>query len=1248
MRITSAGNIGIGTATPIAALQVTSPTINETGGSTSITRGLYVSPNPLGSANVLQANDYRALETSAYTLVLASTTATSQIYGSLFNQQTINTTTVATLANASNVYISGAPRSTSNLTITSSTALTIIGGTVNTTTNAYALYAVAPTGATNNYSGVFTGGNFGIGTTTPSGVMHVVGQCVTGDTKLRRRRKRKNKNGEWEDYFEEVDIVNIKPGDEILTFNEHSGRFVVSKVKQLADMGVKTIYKLTTASGKTIRTTANHPYFVRPVKLLTGTFEADQSWKVENLSKDTYIAIANEGFSDVLKLDRRIRRQQQEWYRKNGKIRFFGPALWAYAIAELINRNNISRAVLVVDAEYTGFESFIKQIIQSRTAGLDIRFDKVGRKSPAHYAAHGAYTGQNKKRSGAPGVTGKPGTRFFPIYKLGSGRPSSSRLITMYQKVLDVSRGGEWLKAERIQPGWEVATVDGWEKIVSVKILPEEQVYDIEVEGTHNFVGNGIVAHNTAIFNSNVGIGTTSPIASLAVVGSGGLNPFVVASSTGTQLLTVTQSGNVGIGTAVPGAKLEVSATTATPQLRVKSSVAGDAAGIEIQSTDTGGIQWRLNSLGNIANRVGNFEITPVGSSAAVAITTTGNVGIGTTNPTNAKLEIIQTAASEGLRVDGASGGFAFVVKGGTTYTSHVRAGLTVGANYFTTPPSNGAIIEGNVGIGTTSPSGALHVYASDQPRIIVDRANTGSAGLVSFRTANVQDWAVGAQSSGNNFTIYGGSTPGDKLVITTAGNVGIGTTTPGRTLTVVGDIRATGILYDSTNSAGTSGNFLMSTATGYQWTATSTLFGGAQVTGSGTNGYVTRWTAANTVSTGILLDNGTVAGVNATSSTISFNVQGSGTLDPFNVASSSGTSIFRVTSAGNVGIGTTTPGSNLTVKPSAAAQGITVRESDDGQDAVRLDGYVNGGLFQMMTGGATTISFNTTEAAGVNYFNTGNIGVGTTTPVAKLAVQGTAGNNALLDIASSTGTSVLRVAPSGNVGIGITAPTETLHVVGSEKVSLYSIIDGVYIGYPAANDIGNANDGSMIRFSTNDLLLKINGGNTGVGTSTPIATLQVTGGTINETGGSTSITRGLYVSPNPLGTANVLQANDYRALETSGYTLVLASTTATSQIYGSLFNQQTINTTTVATLANASNVYISGAPRSTSNLTITSSTALTIIGGTVSTTTNAYALYAVAPTGATNNYSGVFTGGNFGIGTTTPFRRYACGGAVC
>jgi hypothetical protein len=41
----------------------------------------------------------------------------------------------------------------------------------------------------------------------------------------------------------------------------------------------------------------------------------------------------------------------------------------------------------------------------------------------------------------------------------------------------------------------------------------------------------------------NVGIGTTSPIASLAIQGSGSANPFVVASSTGTQLLNVSTAG---------------------------------------------------------------------------------------------------------------------------------------------------------------------------------------------------------------------------------------------------------------------------------------------------------------------------------------------------------------------------------------------------------------------------------------------------------------------------------------------------------------------------------------------------------------------------------------------------------------------------------------------------------------------------------------------------------------------------------
>ncbi|MBU1320713.1 MAG: hypothetical protein KKH67_16175, partial [candidate division Zixibacteria bacterium] len=94
----------------------------------------------------------------------------------------------------------------------------------------------------------------------------------------------------------------------------------------------------------------------------------------------------------------------------------------------------------------------------------------------------------------------------------------------------------EWTKVAELEEGMEIAVVnDGMEgvdsdlsngvkfvKIKRITILPPEQVYDIEVEGTHNFVANGIIAHNT-YFSGNVGIGTTSPGAKLDVeVSSGG------------------------------------------------------------------------------------------------------------------------------------------------------------------------------------------------------------------------------------------------------------------------------------------------------------------------------------------------------------------------------------------------------------------------------------------------------------------------------------------------------------------------------------------------------------------------------------------------------------------------------------------------------------------------------------------------------------------------------------------------------
>ncbi|MEK7619719.1 MAG: hypothetical protein AAB413_00565, partial [Patescibacteria group bacterium] len=58
-------------------------------------------------------------------------------------------------------------------------------GAVGTQTNSYGLYVNAQTGATNNYAGIFTGGNVGVGTTTPDAILDVASSTLTSGTGIR-------------------------------------------------------------------------------------------------------------------------------------------------------------------------------------------------------------------------------------------------------------------------------------------------------------------------------------------------------------------------------------------------------------------------------------------------------------------------------------------------------------------------------------------------------------------------------------------------------------------------------------------------------------------------------------------------------------------------------------------------------------------------------------------------------------------------------------------------------------------------------------------------------------------------------------------------------------------------------------------------------------------------------------------------------------------------------------------------------
>ena len=97
---------------------------------------------------------------------------------------------------------------------------------------------------------------------------------MAGDTLVPRRKRKRKAKGQGlrakggvgpepnDDEIEYIPVEELEAGDEILSLDENTGRFVWQRVNALMDKGIKAIVKLTTASGKTIKTTSEHPYLV--------------------------------------------------------------------------------------------------------------------------------------------------------------------------------------------------------------------------------------------------------------------------------------------------------------------------------------------------------------------------------------------------------------------------------------------------------------------------------------------------------------------------------------------------------------------------------------------------------------------------------------------------------------------------------------------------------------------------------------------------------------------------------------------------------------------------------------------------------------------------------------------------------------------------------------------------------------------------------------------------------------------------